>query len=559
MSSIILRLPQDIFHFLVNYLHPVSQQNKKTFIFSLDWRNLMNTNRKHFHTWKKKHLLLVLPHRYAHGYQTDQVLRDHVLSLIENPKTQLVLRFDFPINENGIYDNEFDLSIFSGVKSLTVSHCKLVCNSPVAVEEAVFESCSISNSVLSKITTKRLRLFHVTGDDQFLSFEENVDLLESLYFWNEYQACDYSSFCHLKEVNFLCCDFISTVACFKNVHILALCNCPCITDVSMLGNVKKLDLSQCEGITDVSALGRVHTLLLSHCINISDVSALGKVYHLELNWCRNVKDVSQLHHVHTLFFHEFTGTDLSGLRNVVKLDISFSKHLSDITMLSKVEELDISYCTQIKDFSGLENLRKFTFFAFETSLVVNKGRDLFQRLKHVSVGPVKDMEKMMIYLIRNTSLESLHLTSNANLPYYAFRNLKKLKLTDYPNIVDEFPSNFTQLQSLEIHNCHNFIYFPESLPSLGYLHISGCTRLVSLIVGEKMKDIKYPVYEMKIEDCLALKEIVISRKCFKVNISKCQVLEELKALAQINYCHIRHCESFLGTSNTQNVISLSEG
>jgi hypothetical protein len=111
------------------------------------------------------------------------------------------------------------------------------------------------------------------------------------------------------------------VSCFRNIPCLACQDCSAIIDVSALGNAIELDLSECKNIQDVSALGRVHTLKLSFCEKITDPSAL--------EW------------VHSLEFEEFQGTTLSGLKNIVNLDITNSPRFSDLTMLRTVPKLNI--------------------------------------------------------------------------------------------------------------------------------------------------------------------------------------------------------------------------
>jgi hypothetical protein len=126
-----------------------------------------------------------------------------------------------------------------------------------------------------------------------------------------------------------------------NLKSLYLSYCSAITDVSCFQNIPDLTLNWCSGITDVSSLGKVHTLDLMCSSNIRDISALGKVHCLNLRYCDNVTDLSALEWVYSLTFGGFMGTDLSGLKNIVILDIRGAVYVTDITMLQSLQVLNI--------------------------------------------------------------------------------------------------------------------------------------------------------------------------------------------------------------------------
>jgi hypothetical protein len=127
---------------------------------------------------------------------------------------------------------------------------------------------------------------------------------------------------HLKRLQIVTCPSITDVSCFRNIPDLTLIECSEITDVSNLANVRVLDLSFCPGIRDVSSLGKVHSLTLTGCSSIEDVSALRNVHKLDLSYCSRIRDISSLSNVYSLKLQDFQGSDVSGLVNVVVLDIS---------------------------------------------------------------------------------------------------------------------------------------------------------------------------------------------------------------------------------------------
>ena len=73
---------------------------------------------------------------------------------------------------------------------------------------------------------------------------------------------------------------------------------PTVLQVQCLGQVRRLDLSH-TGVVDVSGLGRVLELNLAHT-GVEDVSGLGSVHRLCLAHCRKVRDVRMLSRVREL-------------------------------------------------------------------------------------------------------------------------------------------------------------------------------------------------------------------------------------------------------------------
>jgi hypothetical protein len=62
--------------------------------------------------------------------------------------------------------------------------------------------------------------------------------------------------------------------------------------------------------------------------------------------------------VFSLVFFGFEGTDVSGLKTVVILDISSSRTVADVTMLHSLQVLKIQHCDGITSLTGMPNLRE---------------------------------------------------------------------------------------------------------------------------------------------------------------------------------------------------------
>ena len=99
-------------------------------------------------------------------------------------------------------------------------------------------------------------------------------------------------------------------------------------------------------------------LNLSFSNYISDVSNLGNVHTLNLSWCENIIDFSSLCNNQILNLTGCKISDLSNLVNVDTLNINCCKNVKDVSMLVNVKKLDISYCNNLRDVYMLRNITK---------------------------------------------------------------------------------------------------------------------------------------------------------------------------------------------------------
>ncbi len=91
--------------------------------------------------------------------------------------------------------------------------------------------------------------------------------------------------------------------------------------------------------------------------NISDVSMLSDVYDLDLSYCHNVKDVSSLRNVHILnLSHCPKITSVSALGKVHTLDLNHCDGISDVSALGNVHTLNLSWCQRVRNVSALGNV-----------------------------------------------------------------------------------------------------------------------------------------------------------------------------------------------------------
>ena len=68
-----------------------------------------------------------------------------------------------------------------------------------------------------------------------------------------------------------------------------------------------------------------------------------------MNNCRSIVDVKELGHLHTIHLR--------------------ATNIKDITMLSNVHTLDLSYCSMIDDISCLKNVKKLILYGIDKKLI----------------------------------------------------------------------------------------------------------------------------------------------------------------------------------------------
>ena len=113
-------------------------------------------------------------------------------------------------------------------------------------------------------------------------------------------------------------------------------------------------------LRDSAFRSRVYHHNLSLCLNAvsnPNISVLSNIHTLDLSWCTGITDVSALSKVHTLDLSWCNSiTDVSALGNVHTLKLACCKGITDVSALGKVHTLDLTCCTGITDVSALGNI-----------------------------------------------------------------------------------------------------------------------------------------------------------------------------------------------------------
>jgi hypothetical protein len=501
MSGGLAFLPRDILSFITNYFLEKDDQNKKIFQFTLDWRNLMNTNQQYFGEWKKESQLVVVSGYNAERFYSSVDFREKIYRIVESPRLQVDLVFnysDFYSGKNPTIDftqlnNVRTISIEKIMDSCKIVPCKTTENAAVSLRRCPFPDLSYWATVKEFNFTPHNSIRSHTFDLNPLRNIEKANLKIS-------QCVNYHVLSNLKS--------------------LTISGCESITDVSCFQNIPDLDLRKCSGITDVSSLGRVHSLCLAGCDNITDVSALARVYKLNLSHCEKVTDLSKLEWVHTFAFDGFQGEDLSGLKSVVILNISDSPNVSDVTMLTTLKGLVMAGSYKIKNLTGLVNLRELLLIGQSR---ITMGREIFKQLTRLVVYcpslPFKPMPFSYDFVL---SLDD---------------SLRHLSIDHYV-VTKEFPM-LMNLHSLTISSCEYYAgdFVVPFLPRLGYLKILSCSIKFILIRGgdSSLEElVKYPLYKVVIDQCFTDK-LQIDRKVSHCHIGECEDLNVLEFNQQIGF------------------------
>jgi hypothetical protein len=507
-------LPPEILRFIANYLLKDQEDvNKKVFRFSRDWRNFMNTRKSFFSKWKKESQLITLSYPLVETYYHSPEVREKVLQYIEDPRTQLDLNFNYNYEDG---ERNVNLKDIEGTRRICISRATVVPCPLFHVDELELVDCTLTDTSFSFYS--KIKVFIFQDDASDVSFDlgplENLECGEFSF----RQCINHDCLSHLLSLEIGYCDSITDVTCFRNIPKLTLTQCCNITDVSSLGNVRELDLSCNDGITDVSALGNVHTLSVNSCENLIDVSALTNVHTLDLGCCPLIADVS-------------------GLKSVVVLDLSECFRITDISMLSALEELTLRNCEGIHTLAGLHHLKKLEV-------------DEMSQLRSDSIPITNKLSQLQIH----ENLIIVTDESEYSQGFNYFPKISTLKFYDCP-LLPDLPS-FPNLRSLTVGGCKNFSFLPF-LPALGYLEIYFCAELESFdILGAP--DLKYPLYELNIHNCLRLRKVSFRRKVFQCRINWCEELKTMEVFEQIDSLKFYGCTGLQKISNQSLIVSIHD-
>ncbi|CAN1264439.1 Disease resistance protein L6 [Linum perenne] len=328
------------------------------------------------------------------------------------------------------------------------------------------------------------------------------------------------------------CSSVEEFMGIKNLGLLEdlkMSNCTLITklpDLSALTNLETLDISRCTGLTEVMGFGRLESLTelnmsgCSGCTGLTEVMEFGRLESLtELNMsgCSSVEELP----------------DLSGLRNVVMLDISVCNQLKELTGIRNLELLDhlnMRNCTSIKklpDLSGFANLKTLDISGC-VQLAEVSGIERLGSLKRLNMSDCSSVEELpdLSCLLNIVSLD----ISKCN-QLKEVMGIKSLEL----------------LEDLVMTNCTSIKKLPDlsGCKKLWCLNISGCVQLAEVSGIERLESLKY----LNMSGCSSVEELPDLSGLGKIeslDISECNQLKEvtgIESLELLEYLVMTNCTS----------------
>jgi hypothetical protein len=511
MKADLISLPKELLYLVANYLLAVDQQNKMIYEFSFDWKNFMNTSKELFGEWKKQARKIVLKPTHASKYTELEQFRNRILPLIEVPSTQLELQIDS-------FHKDFDSKLISKALSMNIG-CIYVFRYNMTGDALPFPAVCPN---LSKFD-----VYGVLGSS--LIDLSQLTILEEASF-SSIKLLNYHTLSHLKSLSISNTTSITDVSCFRNISKLSFHQCHKITDVSGLGNVHDLRFTYCERITDISSLRSVHSLELTGCYGVTDVSPLGNVHTLKVgSVVASVLGISDLRNVSELNLQWPKVTSLSGLTNLTKLSLFNSDTIADISALKNLKELHIDNCPNISNFQGLKNLE---------TLELRLRSDWTPNWRYFITGGMEVIEKLKTLRLQGMTILDFSRPTNekSSLSWPNLVNIRHLSLEE--TNFSQIPTTLSRLQSLTIKGDPRFNSLPE-LPSLGSLVVESCNNLRHLhVIGASLT---FPVYSVKILNCVSLKTVEVSRKVSKLNIVGCKKLISVVANSPIDHLEAVDC------------------
>ncbi|KAE9174207.1 hypothetical protein PF005_g25957 [Phytophthora fragariae] len=423
----------------------------------------------------------------------------------------------------------------NGIREVDLSYCNFL-------EDVSFLSRShhvdlsychavVDLSPLAKCESVQLNVCRGISDVSPLSHVRRVSLR------NCPGVSDVSALGNVHELNLGGCANVTIVSALGNVHELNLSGCINVTDVSALGGVHTLKLRKCSGVVDVSALGGVQDLDLTGCINVTDVSALGRVPKLQLALCRYVSDISALGDgVQELSLRQCDFvTDLSALTkkssSLRDLDLSSCTGFpsSELRHLPPLDRLVLSRCSQLTDLQGLSRVREL-----DVSFCKNL-RSLGSTLREVHA----------IVTYRCEKLEDIQVLEKSA------KQLAKVNLSGCSRISDI--SFISGAQDVDLRFCDALEDVGPLAQSARILKLAGCSKLVDVSPLARVRelDLSYcpriedvsalqAVHTLSLRHCPSVRDVSALRNVHELNLSDCCKVTDVGMLTGVRVLGLRY-------------------
>ncbi len=308
-------------------------------------------------------------------------------------------------------------------------------------------------------------------------YGENATL--PFHLWNKFQSidCKFSS------------EGASEIPPFPNVKDLHLRINP--SERGYLGTVN-VDTS----IIDLRTFSHLSSLTISH-LKVKDITPLKDIPVLSLSYCGEVTDFSALSNQRELTLSQCLRlTDVSSFRSVRKLSLNACPSVSDVSPLKGIYDLTLHSCSNIKDISCLGNHHRLSLAGVNNS----SGFDVLLHIPHVILIWCDIEDVSVLRFAKSVTLLHCNLINSIsplkNVKTVSLMNSGKSGLTDLGEVPDLYKDEykFNDDPSNSISSLHNkrLSLTERSLPlsitslsvfssSIQHLHIIGSKLFAKLI------------------------------------------------------------------------------
>lgn len=234
----------------------------------------------------------------------------------------------------------FECSSLRGIPNIFILHC----DNLVSIDDLVnAKSVGIMNCKNLKNLPNLQQVPQVYLDSVGATDYSRLGFVQSLTI----RSCDIEHYPYPQRENQVWSFYkvnIKNVKIFENLQSLSLERCNFVTDISCLSNILMLEINWCENIHKYPvASGQSQHWIFRHQLSLEDVSIFSKVRQLELQSCQSVKDVSSLANVRILSLSYLPIVDVSALKDVEELYLFGCYKVISIQGLSNVYGRGVPY------------------------------------------------------------------------------------------------------------------------------------------------------------------------------------------------------------------------
>jgi hypothetical protein len=335
-------LPLDVIKYLQGYLK------------FQEWFNFVNAS-KRSQQLKYQSVYFSLKSKYSFLYLSDLSFRSHVLSLIEDPFSQLCLHFGYsklPLNFEYL-QNIHTICFNTYFSTLDISQLKNITHLKIS------ECADIGHLDILQVNHLGIQKFDLSS---------NRTIQDTL--WIHCPATDFSTMYHDKEF-----DGSSSLFSIKSLNFS---NCFNLNNISTLNNLYELNLTNCYQLEDISSLIHIHSLDLTHCVNITSLMSLKHCSRLILDDCFQIDEIPS----HLLMLTSLSIKNCYQIRSLLSLSGS------------QLEELNTTNCSMLEMLpSSLPALKKGIFDQCRQLLEV----PFYPNLLHFSLKGCLSLEDLNHY------------------------------------------------------------------------------------------------------------------------------------------------------------------